>query len=55
MRVSQFSFCAQSIARSAVSPTFSSGKLRRSVEHLELPIGNFFDNLDDLIRRGETD
>ena len=43
------------VIRSAVSPTFTTGKLRRTVKHLSLPIQNFFENLDNLIRLGEED
>jgi cytochrome P450 len=41
--------------RAAVSPTFTTFKLRRTLEHLDKPIKHFFDNLDTLIAEGKED
>lgn len=41
--------------RSIVLPTFTSGKLRKTVQHFDLPMRNFFENLDNLVVKGEED
>jgi cytochrome P450 len=51
-------FCEQSrwkSVRSAISPSFSTVKLRRVFDDLELPMNTFMSNLDDLIARQESD
>lgn len=40
--------------RSAVTPAFTSGKLRRSLGHLKVPMQTFLRNLDEQVRQGKA-
>lgn len=41
--------------RSAISPIFTTGKLRRTGKHLQFPMQNCLNNLNELIREGKDD